>query len=249
MNAALLPHQSAFGAATLPPYRFLALDIETAQGRPEAAERAMRLAWTPNKTWKPETIGNRYLEMLAKKEERLALLDGAPVIAVSLRSDTEHRCLHSMSAHPPKWVDGGLVEGFASQRECLIALRGLLDSRVSPDTVLVGHNILLFDLRRLRWAYVRAGVRLPLAFAAKDQPAFDTMREYGHRFSGDGDTHIALRDVCESFGLTSHKSIVDGAQVPELFAAGQFEVIVQYSLLDVIAEADLYLRMTGQHGD
>ena len=56
------------------PLGWLALDIETAGGRPEDAEAWMRRQWAPSDKWKPETIGTRYLEMLAKKRERLALL-------------------------------------------------------------------------------------------------------------------------------------------------------------------------------
>ena len=84
---------------SLAPAEWLALDIETAGGRPEDADAWMRTNWSPSDKWKPETIGSRYLEMVVKKRERLALLDASQVIAVSLRTPSETGVIHSMQSH------------------------------------------------------------------------------------------------------------------------------------------------------
>src|SRR5690606_9470914 len=110
---------------------------------------------------KPETVGRNYFEALAEKKERAALVNDAPIVCVSLRSEDELRCLHALGAAEPREVDGGLVEGFATMRDMLRALRNLLDVRCDPGTILVGHNVLGFDLRKLRWAYVAHGLRMP----------------------------------------------------------------------------------------
>lgn len=230
-------------------YEWLAIDIETSNGRPDDAERAMR-AWQPAARWKPETIGARYLDALAAKREKLALLNGAPIVCVALRSETELRCLHSMRAEPPKVLGGGLVEGFATQREMLIALRAVLEARVGPDTVIVGHNIIGFDLRKLRWAYLRERVRMPGALVDKDQPVYDSMVEYGRRFSMEkSELFVGLDALLEEWGIPTHKATVDGSMVPQLHAAGQYDSIVGYCLLDVLAESDVFLRMTGRAAD
>lgn len=228
-----------------PTYYWLCLDIETADGRPEEAERWARMEWAPNPNLKPDTIGRKYLEALDKKKERLALMDESPIIVVSLRSDSELRCLHCMGEQAPNMVHGGLVEGFADGRTMLIALRTLLDARCTPDTVLVGHNLIGFDMRKLRWAYLKAGLRFPCALSP-DQPVCDTMLEYGRRFSLNRDVFISLDDLLETLGMESHKGVISGAQVPDLYRAGQRDLLVQYAMLDAITESEVFLRMTGQ---
>lgn len=227
-------------------YEWLCLDIETVGGRPEEAERWMRLNWSPSPTLKPDTIGRKYLELLEAKRDKLALLDGAKVICISLRSDTELRCLHCLKQHGPVQVHGGLVEGFADMAGMLIAARNLLDAMVTPETVIVGHNIKHFDLPMLRHAYVREGLRQPLVLTARDVQVYDTMVEYGYRFSLIDKPFISLADLLENFGMQSHKSIVDGSQVGELYEKGEFDTIIQYAMLDVISESNVFLRMTGQ---
>jgi len=229
------------------PYAYCVLDLETANGRPEEAERWMRMSWSPNPSWKDETIGARYREMLAKKQERLALLDEAPIIVVCLKSETELRALHAMGAHEPKHVSGALIEGFADQPGMLRALRDLLDSRVGPNTTLAGHNIVKFDTPKLRFAYLAAGLRLPACLIGRDQSVFDTMLNWS-RFSLTERPFVALDDCLEVLGLPNHKSTVTGKAVPELHAAGQYEAIINYCLLDVLAEESLFLRMIGAEG-
>jgi hypothetical protein len=241
---------AAIAPAPLPVYSYLALDIETSDGRPEDAERDLRLTWKPDPRWTDETIGKRYKEALAKKLEKLALLDSAPIVCVSLRSESELRCLHALQAEPAHLVEGGLVEGFATQREMLIALRALLDARCSDETLLVGHNIVGFDLRKLRWAYVKAELAMPYVLRTREQPVFDTMLRYGQLFAvGSKDLFIALAELLELFGLPSHKGEIDGSMVPQLVREGRFDELVRYALKDAAAEHGLFLRMSGQLED
>lgn len=231
------------------PYAYLTLDLETKGGRPEDAERAMRMHWKPASNWKPATIGERYLEMLAKKQERLALIDGSEVISVALRSDSEARVLHCLYEHAPNAASGAMIEGFKTQRDMLVALRVLLNTRVSHETHLVGHNIRDFDLPKLRMVYLREGLTLPLCLAADDQPLFDTMQVWGRRFSSNRDCFVSVADVCEELGIDNHKDLVDGSQVDGLYAEGKFDTIIKYNLLDVLTEHEMFRRMTGQNDD
>lgn len=239
-----------FAASAVPaPYDYLVLDIETANGRPEDAEREMRELWSPSAKWTPQTIGTRFLEATEKKLERLALIDSAPVVIVSLKSDSELRCLHCLREESPRDLQGGLVEGFASPPGMLRALRTLLDARVTPDMPLVGHNILAFDLRKLRWSYLHHGLRMPVCLAMPDQSVYDTMRQYCSRFTMKGDVMVGLARLLEEFGIANHKAAMTGAEVPALVEAGEVDTLVRYALLDVLAEGELFLRMTGQAED
>lgn len=231
---------------------WVALDIETSNGRPEEAERWMRLHWTPPANIrKPEVIGVRYQQMLEQKVEKRALLETAPIVIVSICTPVERRLLHCLRVEELRWVEaqGGYVEGFADRRGMLLALRAGLDFAAGPETVLVGHNIKGFDLPRLRRAYLGEGLRIPRALADPAQPVFDTMREYGYRFSSTEKPFVALSDLLEEFGLPNHKGEMDGSMVPAYVEAGRVDELVAYALQDAAVEAELYLRMTGQHDD
>lgn len=241
----VLELQPEVAAPEINTYGYLTLDIETADASPDAAHRFVQNFFNPANCKKPETIGKRYLDQVEKKKERLALLDESPVICVSLKSDTELRCLHAMGAQDPTDMHGGLIEGFATTTEMLQALAYLLNLYVTPDTVIVGHNILGFDLPKLRWHFVKHRIPVPGCLLDKGQPLFDTMREYVNRFSMQNQPFIALDALLDLIGMDSHKSAISGADVPDLYLQGEVETITGYALLDVLAEAELFLRMTG----
>ena len=239
------------------PEPWLALDIETTNGRPEEAERWMRLHYTPPANYKTaEACGKAFLEMREKKTEKRALLDSSPVVIVTIQTPRGLYALHCLGAAATEAHEGtgGVVQGFASAREMLLALRTGLDAYAGQGTTLVGHNIRGFDLPKLRWAYLKAGLRMPAALAA-DQPVFDTMREYGRRFSQVEKPFVALADLLEEFGLPSHKAELDGSKVPgmvEEIQAGKREhlpTLLTYALKDAAIEARLFLAMTGQLPD
>src|SRR5690606_31821930 len=101
------------------------------------------------------------------------------------------------------------------------------------------------------WAYVRHGLRMPYVLQGTDQPVFDTMLKYAGLFSiGDNKgLSVALDNLLEEFGIASHKGEIDGSMVPGLVAAGRVDDLIRYALLDVLAEAELFLRMAGQTDD
>ena len=235
----------------LPPvYSWCVIDIETSNSDPADAEFYMRYHWSPSRQWKATTIGERFKQALEKRDEKLALLDSSPVICVGLKSDTELRCLHCMRVDTPHLVNGGLVEGFPTQREMLLALRVVLDTFADADTVVAGHNILRFDLPKLRSAFVTERCAMPQLLQVRDPLVFDTMGAYHKRFSiKSSDVMVGVGTVCEAFGLPHHKGELDGEQIPQLFEQGQFDHILEYCLKDAVLEAQLFELMTSQGTD
>lgn len=229
-------------------YKWMCLDIETTNSRPEEVEAWARREWSPDPKWKPLTIGNRFIKALEDKKEKAALLNESPIACIGLRSDTELRCLHAMHKHEPRQEHGALVEGFEDSPSLLVALRNVINSLCSPDTVFVGHNIKGFDLPKLRWAYVHHGVRMPDAIMDYSQPIFDSMTEWKKFSFGTGDKKIfiSLDELLDRFKLESHKGLVDGSMIPGLIESGEYDQVIQYQLLDVLAESNLFLKMTGQ---
>ena len=228
------------------PPTHLTLDIETIAGDLTEAEAALRRDFAPNPNWKAVTIGERYLEALEKKRERLALLDTAPIISVALRTPVDCRLLHWMPLEQSQ-LAGVPLERLADERSMLLRLREYLDA-CGPETILVGHNIKHFDLPRLRLAMIRYGLRLPVCLANPDHPIYDTMSMW-HYFSVSEKAMISLEECLELAGLLNHKEVLSGADVPQLYKAGDFQTLAAYAITDVLAQDDLYLWMTGQAMD
>jgi len=225
------------------PPQYLCLDIETISGDPCEAEEWARRAWSPNKNWKPATIGARYLEMVAKKEERLALLDTCPIISIQLRTEADIRVLHWMPIDEER-LSVAAIERYADEPAMLGRLAELLGSTDS-DTLLIGHNVKRFDLPKLRRGFLKHGIRLPACLVYRDQQVYDTMREWG-RFTLDERLFIGLSELLDACGIPSHKDLLDGAHVPQLYEEGRYKEILVYAIADVIAEWNVFLRMTGQ---
>lgn len=229
----------------LPP-RHLALDIETIAGDPSGAESWMRRVWEPNHTWKPETIGRRYIDAYEAKKDRLALLDEAPIISVAMQTETERRLVHWLDFNAVELLGTKLIRA-GSEREMLMLVRDHLDA-VTEETVIIGHNILGFDLRKLRHAMVRNKVRQPAWLSTRELTVFDSMREFSH-FTLDDRKFVSLNEVLEVFGMASHKGAISGADVGPMYESKQFEELLTYAVADVATEYALFLRMTGQVAD
>jgi DNA polymerase III epsilon subunit-like protein len=230
----------------LVPPTHLTLDIETAAGDPTEAEAALRWSFCPNPNWKAATIGERYLEALERKKERLALLDTAPIISVALRTPIDCRLLHWLPLDVQQ-ISGVPLERLADERAMLQRLREYLET-CGPETILVGHNLRHFDLPKIRLAMIRWGLRLPACLANPDQPTYDTMSMWRH-FSTDDKSMISLDECLTLVGLHSPKKIVTGADVPRLYQKGDYLAIAAYAIADVLAQDELYLWMTGQTSD
>ena len=107
----------------LVPPQHLTLDIETMAGDPCEAEAALRRSFSPSPSWKPATIGERYLQALADKQAKLALLDTAPILSVALRTESDCRLLHWMP------LDDDHVSGVPLERFTKPDLRKVEDLR------------------------------------------------------------------------------------------------------------------------
>jgi len=227
----------------LVPPEYVVLDIETTAGDPTEAEEWMRRAWAPSPKWKPATIGSRFLDAYEKKQERLALLDTAPIISVTLLTAADFRVLHWLPCDGDA-APGVPAERLADQTAMLRRAAEYLGS-CDADTVLVGHNVLKFDLPKLRQAMIRHAVALPACLVWRDHPVYDTMREWS-RFTLDDRQYIGLGELLETCGLIDPKQVVSGAMVPELYAQERYREILAYAVADVLAESALFRRMTGR---
>jgi hypothetical protein len=227
------------------PYEYLVIDIETGAAPDKDVKEYFEKTYRcPRNIKDPEKKKANREKAWASAQEMASVHPLAPVIAIGLKSPKELRCLHAMKEHPPATRMGGLVEGFASAEGMLQAFASLLAARVMEETVLGGFNIRDFDLPAIRRMLARLKLGMPNALLNPDQPMFDNMHKYARLFSGEKDIMISAPEVSMGLGIEPHR--ISGAVVPELYAAGEFEAVIDKVLLDVCEEEQQLLRMTGR---
>lgn len=236
----------ATAAMLFQPWEYVVVDIETAAAKPEDVEAEFRRIWSPDKRWKDETIIKRYREALAKAEERGALADTAPIVAIALKSNVATYVLHTLDVKRPASSRPGVAAiRFPTETEMLIGMAGIIDQNVGPDTLIAGFNIRSFDLPKVRLALARNQVRIPSALVSREQPSMDLMIEFCQRYSVTRETMIALEVVLQCFGIPNHKRFVDSPLIPDLVARGEGDLILDYSVLDILSEEAVLLAMLG----
>ena len=166
-------------AHMLSPAQYVVIDLETGDAPPDAIAAAIA-AWKAPSNWKPETVEAKRVEAAEKIIEKSALLDASPILCLALKTDRMSVILNGMDASSPE-IPGWWCLPCVDERGLLLALRTILDVSVGTGTVIAGHNIVGFDLPKLRNAFLRQRLKLPdaLAYSFSDftQPAFDTMRQ------------------------------------------------------------------------
>jgi hypothetical protein len=230
-----------------PVARWLVLDIETGNPASCSIEAAIN-AWKPPANVKdPEKIEARRIEARAKIAEKGALLDAAPILCCAVKSEIGSVVFSGMGANARPVIDGWHVVAFDDERSMLQALAVYLDTMAGPETVLAGFNIQSFDLPKIRNAFIRHRLSLPACLKVNDQlqPMFDCMKKFRFFSAEHSDAlYVSLDTVAVAFGIPRAKSVVSGADVPQMHEAGQIAEILTYNAIDVEVTAQIYLIMT-----
>ncbi len=237
------------------PARFVALDLETGDASAEILGQAIA-RWLPPANFKdPDKIEDRRREAAEKTRERSALLDGSPIVCVAVRTDRSGLIFNGMD-RKKYVVPHNEVLSLGNEKEMLRAQREWLDKVTIDDTVLVGFNLISFDLPRLRAAYMRHRLRLPRILAPRllddeRQPVIDVMRLFIRYFTSEKhDAYgISLDEVIERLGLPRYKDRIDGSMVPGLVREGRVKEVLTYCGVDTMATLQAYLLMTSGASD
>lgn len=263
-------------AAILPmmqPDNYLVIDIETGYASDDVVSEMIK-QWEPPANIKdPEKLQARLDAYAEEARAKSALTDAAPIVSIAINGQVglskAAYALHSMGAAlPMPALDamGVQVVGFDTEATMLSALTAILDTIANPETVLVGHNLVGFDLAKLRNRMVRSKAALPAALrpAEENQPVYDTMR-HAKWFSieAGNSPFFSFKKLEAALGLTNagHKDIMSGAEVPAKHAeamaaktAGNVQqyhdlatLIVAYNWQDVIQEEKAFRMMTGRY--
>lgn len=230
------------------PARYIVLDIETGDA-PEEAIIAATEGWKAPSNWKPETVEAKRQEAAERIRDKAALLDASPILCVGLRTDTEARLFNGMGDPGPLLsLAGWIAEHHQDEAHMLVSLATWINAHTDPSTILVGHNVRSFDLPKLRGAYVRNRLPLPLCLRpvmdGPGQPITDTMKLFGSYSMENRDTpFVGLDTVCRVFGVPRPKSVISGADVPRYHKEGRFAEILTYQCIDVDATTEIYRLM------
>lgn len=112
--------------------------------------------------------------------------------------------------------------------------------------LIIGHNIIDFDLPFIVQRSVARGVRPTVDFyfgKYRNQPIFDTMRVWDCWKWG-GST--SLKKLAYALGLECPKTAagLDGSQIYDAFCAGRFEEIYRYCMRDVKTTRNVWRKMS-----
>lgn len=114
---------------------------------------------------------------------------------------------------------------------------------IAQSEVVIGHNIVAYDLQFIRqrcWANGLPVPRKPFRSKAWDECIFDTLLAW----SPDRDRRISLDKLCRVLGVKSPKaSGFTGADVWPAYQAGKIDQIVEYALDDVVATRECWRKM------
>lgn len=149
-------------------------------------------------------------------------------------------------------------EGFCAngmrqtEREALEGLAKDWAALSCCDTIWIGHNIQNFDLPLLLNRFRRHGITPP-----PDFPKFSNGRWIGRVFDTmtrtpceNGLGLVSLDSAMEAYGIPVGEGVqwqgeaMNGARVGAAFEAGEYDVIQEYCMEDVIGVIALYERMT-----
>jgi uncharacterized protein YprB with RNaseH-like and TPR domain len=136
------------------------------------------------------------------------------------------------------------------EMDILIEFANLLNTYFnSPRQLICGHNIKEFDIPYMARRLLIKGIQLPKIlnlFGKKpwEVPHLDTLELW--KF-GDYKHFTYLKLLTEILGIDSPKDDIDGSQVREVYyEENDLDRIVKYCEKDVIAVAQVLLRLTGR---
>ena len=222
---------------------FLYLDIETIPAQDPAVRAEIEASMEPpGNISKAETIAAWHAEKkpaLVEEVWRRTSLDGSrghiAVIGYAV-DDGEPTTLYSQDWQKPG-AEADLLRAFFS---CAAGLWRTNTGDTRP--VIVGHNVVAFDLLFLFQRAVILSVRPPLwlPFGARpwDDGVFDTMT----RFAGARGTISADR-LARTFGLPG-KGDIDGSKVWDYVREGRIADVAAYCARDVKAAREFHRRLT-----
>ncbi|MEM7015974.1 MAG: hypothetical protein AAF512_01385 [Pseudomonadota bacterium] len=242
---------------------YICIDIETCNASNDAIEREAAFLKAPSNIKDPTKIEAALEAKRTDLQQRSALkCDASPIACIGVVWPEEGFILHHL---PIEFSTAGKRSD--SERDMLKQFGAWLNDLDAAPVFnesgfeIVGFNVNGFDLPRLRYAYVRHGLKLPriLTPRAENVSIYDVQYMFGKYFMcRNGAEHDVSLDECAvRLGLIEiedgeWKHGISGADVPGIIDEGDPEKmadVLSYCLIDTTITARAYLAMTSQTGD
>jgi hypothetical protein len=197
----------------------------------------------------------RYLEDIAAEEERVYQLGSLNATSGRVLSIAVHVGplpgleIEGLTANQSEHAFGIDAEGYEqSETQALKEFLALMSDFDSECDLLVGHNIINFDLPFIFQRCLANNIAVKPFIDLSEfnvRGVYDTMRGWwlGSR------NRVALDDVAWALGIESSKTgEVEGSKVFDLYQAGKLAEIREYNLNDVRVTRKIYERMVACFG-
>lgn len=124
-----------------------------------------------------------------------------------------------------------------------VAMRHVSSGASGRPPVIVGHNVVSFDLGFLWKRAVVLGVQPPIWWPMDPKPWSEQVYDTMTKFAGVGN-RISLDRLCRVLGINGKGDGPTGADVWPMVQAGKFQEVADYCRADVYRTRDVYRRMT-----
>lgn len=221
---------------------YVYLDIETIPAQTdEAKARIAATVKPPAQMKKADTIA------AWEKEQKPAAVEEA-IAKSGLNAAFGHICCIGWGKDNGDIITRYVVPGYADERDLLELFFHETNEAIGNGfPVIVGHNVVGFDIRFIWQRAMVLGVRVPNWFPRDPKPwdasVFDTMTAW----AGARDT-ISMDNLCAALGLPG-KGDVDGSMVGQMFADGRYEDIAAYCRDDVERTRAIHRKMAAAFGE
>jgi DNA polymerase elongation subunit (family B) len=243
--------------------KHICFDIETGNADADGIETSARYVKAASNIKDPVKAEKNLADKRAKLDGKAALLDSAPIACMAFVTEAQSAVFYHVGhpwpkgLKPVKSIKGceAPLFGLKDEREMLMACREWMDKRGQPVSVLIGHNLEAFDLPKIRIAFVRHNLRLPLVLQPEARDVgvevYDTQHKFLRFFTAEKHRQpfISLEEMEARLGLPSYKDRVSGAEVPGMVAKGQLREVLTYMWLDALSTYAGFRAMTGQRKD
>jgi len=230
--------------------KFVALDIETGNAPLNDVAQVIDNWKPPANVKDPEKIEAKRAEHAAKRQDKAALLDASPILCIACRTEAGGVIFDAMGATGLEIHQWQVITS-QDEKTMLQAFRTWADETITPDTIIAGHNCIGFDLPKIRNAFIRHRLQLPLFLLPQLRgdtgcEVVDTTKlakafTMQHR----DDFLISLDTLADILKIARPKQAMSGADVPKAHERGEIAPILIYCCIDTETTAQAAQMMLG----
>jgi len=241
----------------------ICLDIETCNSE-QAFQLESKFVKANSNIKDEEKKAGNIAEKLATMKEKSALLDTAPIGVIGLQIGEGMPIVLHTDVRLPSGVmgdqnGGGAVQctTFNCSKDMFIGLRNMLDTlfntalQAGQVLTIVGFNSIKFDIPKLRLAYIRHGLKLPIALRPNIEGVinYDVMLKFTKYYTKNESPYIGLDHVCALLGVGEVDKPLDSSKVPGMLEAGETATVALHCGLDVAKTALCWRLMESLTGE